>query len=192
MALPAQQGSCQPTAVNQRIEVIDLLRGLALCGILLINIQHFSMYSGVARNPTLYGDLQGANFWVYGLSFTLAFQKFLPIFSMLFGAGIVLAATRCETASMLSARIHRRRMLVLLGIGLGHAYLIWYGDILVTYAVCGLVVYLFRHSPPRDLLGLGLVGLVVSQVLRMIVWVLPALLEGGGGQWAGAFDQVIC
>jgi uncharacterized protein len=189
--LRTEQGSCEPVAVTERIEALDLLRGLALCGILLINIQHFSMYSGVARNPTLYGDLQGANFWVYGLNFVLAFQKLLPIFSMLFGAGIVLASRRREAAGMATATLHQRRMLILLGIGLSHAYLIWYGDILVTYAVCGLCVYYLRHSPPRDLLGLGVAGLVIAQLLRTIVWVLPVLLDGGDTNGAGAFDQII-
>ena len=83
-----------PTAQAERIQALDVLRGVALLGILLVNIQHFSMPAGAVRNPTLYGDLGGANGWVFALTFTLVLQKFMPIFSMLFGAGILLAADR--------------------------------------------------------------------------------------------------
>ena len=80
-----------PVTDAERHHGLDVLRGLAVLGILLTNIQHFSMFAGTVRDPTLWGDLRGANFWVYALTFTLVFQKFLPIFAMLFGAGIVLA-----------------------------------------------------------------------------------------------------
>jgi uncharacterized protein len=98
LAPTADLGRLAPTTPAERIQALDVLRGVALLGILITNIQHFSMFAGTVRNPTLYGDLTGANFWVYALTFNLAFQKFMPIFSMLFGAGIMLGATRRETA----------------------------------------------------------------------------------------------
>jgi len=109
-----------PVVECERIRQLDVLRGLAVLGILGTNIQHFAMFAGTTRNPTLWGNLEGADFWVYALTFNLVFQKFLPIFSMLFGAGMVLVAERCEAAGVNPAALHYRRMATLLLIGLVH------------------------------------------------------------------------
>src|SRR5215472_11261017 len=85
-----------PVRADQRIASLDVLRGVALLGILPMNIQAFSMVRAAYLNPTAYGDLHGANFWVWYLSHLLADQKFLSIFSMLFGAGIFLMTNRIE------------------------------------------------------------------------------------------------
>ena len=75
----------RPVAPTQRIVAIDILRGFALLGILIMNIQGFSMPWAAYFNPTVYGDLTGANRWVWVLSHILADQKFMTIFSLLFG-----------------------------------------------------------------------------------------------------------
>jgi uncharacterized protein len=165
-----------PTRESERIQVLDVLRGVALLGILITNIQHFSMVAGAVRNPTLFGDLTGANFWVYAATFNLALQKFLPIFSMLFGAGILLMADRREGLGENPARLHYRRMAVLLLIALVHAYLIWYGDILFAYAVSGAFVYSLRRRPPGFLFTLGIVMLVAFPVMRFLIIAAPALI----------------
>jgi uncharacterized protein len=173
-----------PVRETERIVALDLLRGLAVLGILVTNIQHFAMFAGTTRDPTLYGDLSGANFGVYALTFLLFYQKFLPIFSMLFGAGIVLAAERREAAGLSAAPLHYRRMFVLLLIGLVHAYLIWYGDILVAYALCGMVVFLFRRQNPATLFSVGVGLFAIGPVLRFLIYVVPSILglAGGGGE----------
>ena len=117
-----------------RIQSIDVLRGFALLGILVMNIQSFSMIEAAYGNPTAYGSLEGANYWVWLLSHVMADQKFMTIFSMLFGAGIVLMTSRQEETSGRSAAVHYRRMGVLAIFGMLHAYLFWYGDILFGYA----------------------------------------------------------
>ena len=76
-----------PVAKAERIDSLDVLRGFALLGILAMNIQSFSMIGAAYFNPTAYGDLSGANYWVWLLSHVLTDQKFMTIFSMLFGAG---------------------------------------------------------------------------------------------------------
>ena len=150
---PAGRGT-GPIAETTRIDAIDVLRGVALLGILLMNVQSFAMPQAAYFNPTAYGDLEGANLYVWVAGRMLADQKFMTIFSMLFGAGIVLMAGRAEARGD-ARRVHYRRMGWLLVIGLLHAHLLWPGDILFLYAVCGMLVYPLRRQPPGRLLALG-------------------------------------
>jgi len=152
----------QPVSEEQRIVSIDVLRGFALLGILPMNIQYFSMISAAYQNPTAYGNLTGANYWVWLLCHVLADEKFMTIFSMLFGAGILLMTSRIEAVGKPSALLHYRRMGWLILFGLAHAYLLWSGDILVAYGMCGLLVYLCRRLRPRTLLVLGLLTIAVA------------------------------
>jgi uncharacterized protein len=162
---------------------MDVLRGVALLGILITNIQHFSMFAGAVRNPTLYGDFQGANFWVYAFTFNFAFQKFMPIFAMLFGAGIMLAADRRREAGRNAGAFHYRRMGVLLLIALAHAYLVWYGDILFSYAICGALVFPFRRRSAGFLLAAGVVVLAGQPVMEVVSLAVPDLFG-----WANTFQ----
>jgi uncharacterized protein len=173
-----------PVAEPERIASIDVLRGVALLGILLLNIRSFSMPGAAYMNPTAFGDLTGANYWVWYLTQLLGDQKFMSIFSMLFGAGIVLMTTRAEQRSGHSAGVHYRRMAWLILFGLLHAHLIWYGDILYTYGMCGLIVYLFRRLPPAWLILLGVVALLVPFILNLGFYGLYQVLpEEGQQQW---------
>ncbi len=137
----------QPVAEKERIVSIDVLRGFALLGILPMNIQYFSMISAAYDNPTAYGDLHGANYWIWLFCHVLADQKFMTIFSMLFGAGILLMTSRIEATGKPSASLHYRRMGWLILFGLAHAYLLWSGDILVAYGMCGLVGLPMPQAP---------------------------------------------
>ena len=160
MISPLDRPGSGPVAETARIEAIDVLRGFALLGILVMNIQGFAMPQAAYFNPTAYGDLEGANLYVWLAGRMLADQKFMAIFSMLFGAGIVLMAERSEGSG--GARLHYRRMGYLLVIGLLHAHLLWHGDILVTYAVCGMAVYPLRRLSPGWLAVLGTTLLAVG------------------------------
>ena len=133
-----------PTRPAERIVAIDLLRGFALLGILIMNIQGFAMPAAAYGNPTVYGDLSGTNRWVWTLSHIFADQKFMTIFSLLFGAGILLITEKLDARGQRAWTIHYRRTFWLLIIGLAHAYLLWSGDILVIYALCGFWVYWLR------------------------------------------------
>jgi uncharacterized protein len=154
--------SPQPVTEKERIVSIDVLRGFALLGILPMNIQYFSMIGAAYWNPTAYGNLTAANYWVWLLSHVLADEKFMAIFSMLFGAGILLMTSRIEATGKPSALLHYRRMGWLILFGLAHAYLLWSGDILVSYGMCGLLVYLCRKLRPGTLLVLGLLTIGVA------------------------------
>src|SRR5947199_6582075 len=112
-----------PVAETERIVPMDVLRGFALLGILVMNIQLFAMVEAAYDNPTAYGDLNGANFLVWLFSHLLADQKFISIFSMLFGAGILLLWQRAEASGGRPARLHYRRMSWLILFVLLQAYL---------------------------------------------------------------------
>jgi uncharacterized protein len=156
-----------PVGDTQRIVPMDVLRGFALLGILVMNIQSFAMLGAVYDNPTAYGNLNGANFLVWLLSHVLADQKFLSIFSMLFGAGIVLIGQKAESPGARPPGLHYRRMGWLILFGLLHAYLLWYGDILFIYGICGLFVYLFRRQSPRMLVSSALVLAIIGSLIAI-------------------------
>lgn len=154
-----------------------------MLGILLLNIQSFAMISAAYMNPTSFGDLSGANYWVWYFSRLLGDQKFMSIFSMLFGAGIVLMAGRAEQRTGRSAAVHYRRMGWLILFGLLHAHLLWYGDILYTYGMCGLLIYLFRKLRPTWLIVLGAIALCIPVALNLGTYglynILPAEAQQG-------------
>src|ERR1051326_5115197 len=156
-----------PVVETERIASMDVLRGFALLGILVMNIQSFAMVGAVYDNPTAYGNLNGANLLVWLLSHVLADQKFLSIFSMLFGAGIVLMWQKGQSSGNRPVRMHYRRMGCLILFGLLHAYLLWYGDILYAYGMCGLFVYLFRRKSPRTLVASALVLAMIGSLIAI-------------------------
>jgi uncharacterized protein len=161
------QARIGPVGVGERIASIDVLRGFALLGILIMNIQSFSMIEAAYLNPTAYGDLSGLNRWVWTLSHIVANEKFISIFSMLFGAGIVLMTGRADAGGIRPGGLHTRRSIWLIVMGLLHAYLLWYGDILFTYGVCALIVFSRRKLPPRKLIIAGLIIFSVAFLLFM-------------------------
>ncbi len=157
------------TAPSERIISIDVLRGFAVLGILIMNIQSFSMINAAYINPTAYGDLTGINKWVWILSHLLASEKFMSIFSMLFGAGIIIFSSRAVEKGRKAGPLHYRRNMWLLLFGLAHAYLIWYGDILTQYALCSFLAYLFRKLKPIKLVIIGSVFFMVPFVLYLFM-----------------------
>ncbi len=153
------------TLPGQRIVSLDVLRGFAVLGILIMNIQTFSMIGAAYINPTAFGDLTGLNKWIWILSDLFASAKFMSIFSMLFGAGIVLFTERALSKGRKAGPLHYRRNFWLFLFGMAHAYLIWYGDILVCYSLCGFLVFLFRKKKPGTLLIIGSVFYIVPIIL---------------------------
>lgn len=159
------------TSPSNRILSIDLLRGFAVLGILIMNIQSMSMIGAAYINPTAWGDLTGINKWIWILGDLFANSKFMSIFSMLFGAGIILFSERALEKGRRGGPLHYRRNFWLLIFGMIHAYLIWYGDILVAYSLCGFLAFVFRKLKPRTL--------IISSILFFIV---PVILTTWAGQ----------
>ena len=178
-----------PVPLEERIHSLDILRGIAVLGILLMNISSFAMIGSAYFNPTAWGDLTGINRTVWTLLHLFADQKFMTIFSILFGAGIVIFAERCEAKGRKPAGLHYRRSFWLLVFGLLHAYLMWFGDILVAYACCAFVVYLFRRLRPGWLLTLGLISISVCFALNIFFgwskqfWPPEAVEQMRTGMW---------
>jgi uncharacterized protein len=157
-----------------RLVSLDVLRGIALLGILIMNIQSFAMISAAYLNPTAFGDLTGLNKNIWIISHVLADQKFLSIFSMLFGAGIILFCNNVEERGYLPARFYYRRLFWLFTFGLIHGYLLWHGDILVAYAICGALAFLFRKLHPIVLIA---IGLILFFVPSFNYWLFGSSLE---------------
>jgi uncharacterized protein len=139
-----------PVSEASRNKLIDALRGVALLGILLMNIPGFSMpeYSSEAYRS----DPTNVNFWVSEVISVLFEGKMRALFGMIFGAGVVLFVTKKEQAGRSVTGLFYRRMFWLVLFGLIHAHVIlWEGDILYLYGVCGMLVYLFRNANPKYL-----------------------------------------
>ena len=156
-----------PVTQAERILSLDILRGIAVLGILIMNIQSFSMPGSAYINPMAFGDMEGANKWTWILSHIFADRKFMTIFSILFGAGIILFSERIATKGKQPGGLHYRRTFWLLVLGLIHAYFIWYGDILVTYALCGFLVFPFRKMKPKKLLIIASVFFIIAPILSL-------------------------
>lgn len=168
----------QPLASGQRIEAMDVLRGFALLGILLMNIEAFvgpleQAMSGL--DPALTGADRVADLAVY----FFVQGKFWTLFSLLFGMGFVVMQQRAQSAGRPFLALYLRRTLGLLIIGLAHALLVWSGDILVSYALTALVLLLFFRNTPVDRLP----GRGVCLYLAPLVLLLAA---GLAGEWQPA------
>ncbi len=160
-----------PVAADERISAIDVLRGVAVLGILLINIEDFGLLHSnkSAAGTEWVGVYVPAHLSHQAVAAWTAMRalfegKMRAIFSMLFGAGVVLLTSRLERRSdgTRAADIYYRRTLWLLAFGVAHAYLLWEGDILYSYAMCGLFLFPFRHLAPRRLILLGALALAIS------------------------------
>lgn len=160
-----------PTAPSERIVALDALRGFALLGILVINVWLFGMPTIASFNPILYGDFTGTNYLAWAISHVFFEQKFVTLFTFMFGAGMVLFLESKERKGQPGRKLHLFRTFWLLVIGLGHAYLLWYGDILVYYALCGfLVVWVWRWRPSRQFI-LGTVMFSIPSILYLLAGV---------------------
>ncbi len=170
----AQDSKALSSAATQgpaRIRSLDVLRGVGVLGMLAAHIQFFAFPMLARWNPTAYGDLRGLNWWVWLATSVLADGKFISIFAMLLGASIVMLPARAGGRAIPAWRAHVLRMAALLVLGLLHAYLLWYGDMLVPLALCGAVVFLARRLSPRWLLVLGGLAFATASALSLaLTW----------------------
>jgi uncharacterized protein len=151
-----------PIQQGERITSLDVLRGFALLGILLMNIVAMGMYGGAYDDPTSAGGSTGKNLWVWAILHVVAEGKMRAIFSLVFGAGIILLTSRLEATGRSSADVYYRRNTWLILFGIVHAYLLWLGDILYPYALCALILYPFRKMSARGLIITGSIVLVLT------------------------------
>lgn len=197
-AAPTTEGEALPRTRNEalvpaltpqldRFGALDVLRALALFGILTFNIQGFALHDSAAMNPYACSWTDPLNVAVWVVSTALFGRKDLMLFTMLFGAGILMVADRCAAAGRGAMQIHVQRMAALMLVGLVHAYLIWPGDILFAYSVCGLLVFACRRWSARRLIAIGALLFLVPLVLLVVAQVVvPHLREEWQATiWAG-------
>lgn len=158
---PALPGSL-PVASTDRIASLDILRGLALFGILLINITSFSLVFAATGNPFYAGELSSLDFGAWWLNHNLVEGRAISVFGILFGAGIILSTEQKDRFRLPVAAHFYRRYGILAGIGLIHAYFVWFGDILFPYALAAFLVFLMRKFSPKILMPLGVLLVTIG------------------------------
>lgn len=153
-----------PVPEEERLLSLDALRGLAVLGILLMNIIGFGLYASAYSNPAVAGGSEGVNLWVYVFNFVMVDGKMRGIFSLLFGASMLLLTDRWEAKGlgMYGAELYYRRLLWLAVFGILHGFFLWFGEILYAYAILGLLIFPFRRMSPR---GLSIFACVMFVVL---------------------------
>src|SRR5215204_1035685 len=164
------ESEISPVSSAERIEILDVLRGLAVGGILIGNMQWFSGYGMMP--PMLAANAPFADYLTHFLVHFFVEGKFYSIFSFLFGFGFALQIVRAEERGDTKAIIFKRRLFWLLVIGLLHAYLLWAGDILSIYALMGFVLLLFRKKSTRSLLKWAGILIIVPIVTYLVLFIL--------------------
>jgi len=161
-----------PTSASERLDLIDAVRGAALGGILLANLMSFFAADALGAEPRRVMAWGAAGERVLFAVNWLVEGKFYSIFSILFGAGFALQALRAErqgTSRATFQRFFRRRMLVLVLIGLTHMYLLWAGDILTLYGVMGLLLPTLMRLSPVARMGVMLALFAVPLATHAVV-----------------------
>lgn len=185
------QAALGPVPTGQRLDVMDVLRGIALLGVFVMNIEWFNrpmqqMGSGIPVDAT------GVDHAVAWFVHVFVAGKFWTMFSLLFGMGFVLMSGRIDAAGLSVERVYMRRMAALLLLGALHIALLWPGDILHTYAIAGALLMVMRGLAPKWqlLTGLLLYASIVALYLLLaaMLLVLPqdALAEMAAPLAAGA------
>ncbi len=143
------------TTPQTRYIHMDALRGFAVMGILVINILSFSMPEAAIYSPAIFGGTGTSDIATWVASFILFDGKMRGLFSLLFGASMILIINRTEAQGDSSAKVHYNRMFWLGFFGLVHLFFIWIGDILFLYAIMGCFAYLMHHMSAKNLIKWG-------------------------------------
>ncbi len=163
--------SLGPVTAMERIRSLDVLRGVALLGILLMNIAGFGLVFMAYIDPTVQGGAEGKDLFVWIVSNMFFEGTMRALFSMLFGVGMVLMTSRMigRGGGLEVADIYYRRTIWLLIFGIVHGYLIlWVGDILFAYGLWGLFLFPFRNTKPKKLLIAVIILTLIGVALQYI------------------------
>lgn len=176
----APQSTFTPTPSSHRLDALDVLRGFALIGICVANVEFF--------NRPVVESGQGIPAGLHGLDRVVAFLvayfvsgKFWTIFSLLFGMGFALMLERAQAAGRPFLPVYGRRIAVLLGFGLLHHSLLWSGDILISYAIGAMTLLLTLMAPPRALVAAFLLcaALTLYPGFGFAAWAFTPILFAG-------------
>ena len=148
-----------------RLGSLDLIRGVAVLGILLMNIVAFSMPEAAYFNPAAYGMRGPADLAFWAANAVLVDGRMRGLFSFLFGASLLLVADRAEAAGDSAARVHLTRMAWLFAFGLAHLFLVWWGDILHHYALIGIGAFFLRRLETHQMVAVAVLLLALELYL---------------------------
>lgn len=162
-----------------RFVTLDAIRGVAVMGILAMNIVAFALPFSAYMNPMAGGPVGTLDLATWFFNFIFVDSKMRGLFSMLFGASTLLVIQNAAASGRSAAGAHYSRMAWLAVFGLVHFYFIWFGDILFLYAMCGLLLFAFRNQSIRALLVWGSAFLVVGIGFLAFGWLMFALGEAG-------------
>ena len=164
-------------AADARIRSLDLIRGVAVLGIVAVNAASFAAPSSAAYAPGPPGmPTSAANHAAYLITLVLFEGKMRALFSVLFGAGMLLFIGRADAAGRHGEWLQLRRLFWLLLIGYAHFALLWDGDILLLYAAIGFAAFTARGWQPRQQIGAALLILALWQVWGTAQW-MPSVLQ---------------
>lgn len=165
----------QPISLRERVDAIDLMRGFSLFGILLINMLAFhTPLSYIDPYKWFSGNMDQTIFT--GLDIFVQ-ASFYPLFSMLFGYGLMMQFLRAQDYGQPFMPVAVKRLLILLAFGIVHAFLIWYGDILITYALMGLLLIGMLRLSPAWLLGLGVLLYTLPHLMFTVIMFLAVMVD---------------
>lgn len=167
-----KNGSTKP---KQRIQALDVIRGVSILGILAVNADGYAAPISASLKPAMwFFQNEGWTAISYWIMDTIFHDKFLSMFSMLFGISLFLVGG--ERSDRPRSRILARRLFFLFLFGMLHGFGIWWGDILSLYAVTGALMFFCRSWRPRMLMAVGLI-----LYLGMTLWHFPVTDYAGPG-----------
>ena len=166
-----QPTTAAPVSTKERSDILDILRGIALLGICIANYPMFSLY--IFQKPEVQAAMPTAAIdkWLAYFHFAFVDGKFYSLFSLLFGIGFSIILLRTTKAGKNPLAVFYRRLFILMLIGLAHILLLWEGDILLLYALIGMLLPLFRNVSDKNLIILWAL-LILSPLLFDVVKVL--------------------
>lgn len=162
-----------------RYESLDAIRGVAVMGILAMNIVAFALPFPAYANPAAGGPPASLDLATWFFNFVFIDSKMRGMFSMLFGASTLLVIESAASGGRSAAGSHYSRMFWLAIVGLLHFYLIWFGDILFLYAICGLLLFLFRGLSVKALLLWAIPFFLIGLALPGSFWAMLSMAEAG-------------
>ncbi|KMJ57864.1 hypothetical protein AB685_13565 [Bacillus sp. LL01] len=171
-----------PIQEKERIVALDIIRGIAILGIFLVNMPSFF-------SPMLYVNMK--TYWsetrdivvMNGVDI-LAQASFYTLFSFLFGYGFIIFANRVAEKNLSVPKYFSRRLVVLLVIGVIHAFFIWHGDILITYAICGFLLLVMRKMSAKAMVWTGLLLIVIPTIMLSLLMLVVTMTMGDADIYA--------
>ncbi|KZL14076.1 DUF418 domain-containing protein [Pseudovibrio sp. Ad26] len=163
--------------MQERIPSLDILRGFAILGILIINITGYGLPYYTTTDTSYWQEMDSLNYWTWYGAFLLFGQKFLSLLSMLFGAGIIIFAYKAEHSGRNALNMHLTRMFWLGLLGFFHGIFFWYGDILLVYAMMAVVLWTFTRRKAKTLIVWSIVLLCLPSIFYICLANLPALFS---------------